>query len=91
MGPTAAVAALLEATARAWASLDPNVRLEYPIVPIHTKVWLGLAGIKHQADIDAFAPYALAAFGLSATDDALAITNGANLLPPPLNVVLILV
>lgn len=39
-------------------------------------MWLALAGILHQSDIDAFAPLAGPAFGFLPHDPALRITNG---------------
>lgn len=92
VGPEAAIRAILQATYEALAQVDgySALSVEELLSPpaldrqVFKKVWLGLAGILHQADIDAFAPFAREAFHISAEDDdALRITNGESELVPP--------
>ncbi|BGP19902.1 hypothetical protein JCM10213_008624 [Rhodosporidiobolus nylandii] len=77
VGAQGAIAAIL-AAARA-ASVDAGL----PALPPFERVWLGLAGVLHQADIDAFAPFACEAFGFAAGDARLRITNDGHLLASP--------
>lgn len=88
MGPTGAIAAILQATYRALAQVDGFARYEKeadaspppPLDrPVFKKIWLGLAGVLHQADIDDFTPFAREAFHFGADDKgALRITNGES-------------
>ncbi|ORY85980.1 hypothetical protein BCR35DRAFT_330682 [Leucosporidium creatinivorum] len=90
MGPTGAIAAILQATYQALAQIDGFARYEEltntspppPLDhPVFNKVWLGLAGVLHQADIDDFTPFAQEAFHFGAEDQgALRITNDGHLL-----------
>ena len=90
VGAAGAIDAILRATYQALDSLDPSIvgnvaqAGENGVRPlkfrhrIFKKVWLGLAGIGHQADVDAFAPHALEALCLEPEDNALRITNGST-------------
>lgn len=89
VGPEAAIRAILQATYEALAQVEGfgPLPLDELLAPpaldrqVFKKVWLGLAGVLHQADIDAFAPFAREAFHIDAEDDrALRITNGEG--PP---------
>lgn len=48
--------------------------------PLHLelfeRVWLGIAGILRQEEIDEFRPLATEAFGFQADDESIRITNG---------------
>ncbi|GAA6037681.1 hypothetical protein JCM8097_002282 [Rhodosporidiobolus ruineniae] len=79
VGHQAAIAAILAATSSALAQAD----LPPPPPGFFSRVWLGLAGVLHQADIDAFAPYAQEAFGFAPGDSALRISNDGHLLASP--------
>lgn len=86
MGPTGAITAILQATYQALAQVDGFASYEEqadaspppPLDrPVFKKVWLGLAGILHQADVDDFTPFAREAFHFGAENEgALRITNG---------------
>lgn len=98
VGASRAIDVILQATYQALASLDEQISIstraaelsKTPHPPpfdrrVFSKVWLGLAGILHQPDIDAFAPYARKAFHISddESDDALRITNGNSAIFSP--------
>ncbi|GAA5940288.1 hypothetical protein JCM3775_004421 [Rhodotorula graminis] len=90
VGPQVALATILAATRKALHQI-PDLSLPYdhrrePLFPpagFFTRVWLALAGILHQSDIDAFAPLAGPAFGFVPGDPALRITNDGQLLGAP--------
>ncbi|GAA5964140.1 hypothetical protein JCM3765_005352 [Sporobolomyces pararoseus] len=60
------------------APVDPELHLE-----IFERVWLGIAGILRKSEIDAFRPFAAKAFGFSAEDPRLRISNDGHLLAAP--------
>nr|CRX79218.1 hypothetical protein ls5931a1_00027 [Leucosporidium scottii] len=90
VGPMGAITAILQATYKALAQVDgfagyeeqANALPPPPLDrPVFKKVWLGLAGVLHQADIDDFTPFAQEAFHFGAEDQgALRITNDGHLL-----------
>ncbi|GAA5891501.1 hypothetical protein JCM8208_007304 [Rhodotorula glutinis] len=90
VGPQGALATILVATRRALHQI-PDLSLShdnhddsrFPPAGFFTSVWLALAGILHQSDIDAFAPLAGPAFGFLPRDPALRITNDGQLLGAP--------
>ncbi|GAA5903201.1 uncharacterized protein JCM6883_002727 [Sporobolomyces salmoneus] len=60
------------------APVDPEMHLE-----LFERVWLGIAGILRQSEVDAFRPLAAKAFGFTLDDDRLRITNDGHLLAAP--------
>jgi hypothetical protein len=44
------------------------------------RVWIGIAGVLHQPDIEAFQPFVRRAFGFEEGDGRLRITNGTSTL-----------
>ncbi|GAA5839213.1 hypothetical protein JCM9279_002629 [Rhodotorula babjevae] len=90
VGPDVALATILAATRKALhqipdLSLPHNAHHDHlsPPAGFFSSVWLALAGILHQSDIDAFAPLAGPAFGFLPQDPALRITNDGQLLGAP--------
>ena len=79
-----AIATILAATQEALGRVDLGSKAVLYDLPgalghaqVFKKVWLGLAGIGHESDVDAFAPLVRKAFNISGDDeDALRITNG---------------
>ncbi|GAA6055845.1 hypothetical protein JCM3770_004788 [Rhodotorula araucariae] len=89
VGPRVAISTILAATREALSqipdlapSLETRDPLRFP-PGLFSTVWLALAGILHQSDIDAFTPLACQAFGFSLGDPALRITNDGHLLGAP--------
>lgn len=84
VGHEVAISTILETTRVALASVDLSSKGDvYDLAgalgrrQIFNKVWLGLAGIGHQSDVDAFAPLVCKALNIAEGDeDALRITNG---------------
>lgn len=86
VGAAGAMQAILQATYEALSQVDGFAGVERrgreSLQPpldrqVFKKVWLGLAGVMHRADIEAFAPFAREAFHIPSDDDeALRITNG---------------
>ncbi|KAI5475094.1 glucokinase regulator family protein [Pseudohyphozyma bogoriensis] len=90
VGVEQALRAILVATAQALAELQLADAVDTVACPpalrrrVFKGVWLGLAGIGPQADIDAFSSHAHAAFLIPVGQvDALRITNDGNLLAAP--------
>ena len=87
VGPKGAVAIILAAARRALANI-PGLDFSADASPppplparFFSRVWLGLAGVLHQRDIDEIAPHAQEAFGIAGGDPALRISNGASAYP----------
>lgn len=78
VGADVAILTILAATRVALASLGQHDLVEaLEHHQVFGKVWLGLAGIGHQSDVDAFAPLVRKAFNIAEDDEcALRITNG---------------
>ncbi|GAA6020409.1 hypothetical protein JCM10207_002098 [Rhodosporidiobolus poonsookiae] len=84
VGVEAAIAAILAATSTALR--EAGFVVEEGALPwprFFDRVWLALAGVLHQRDIDEFAPHAARAFGFAEGDLALRITNDGFLLASP--------
>lgn len=79
-----AISTILDTTRVALASVDLGLKEvtgdwagDLGQRQIFRKVWLGLAGIGHQSDVNAFAPLVRQAFNIAEGDEeALRITNG---------------
>ncbi|GAA5960655.1 hypothetical protein JCM21900_005443 [Sporobolomyces salmonicolor] len=89
-GPQNALSTILQTTWRALQDLPGSLLFPVDRVtpePIHLhlfqRVWLGLAGALHQADIDAVREVASRAFGFAEDDARLRITNDGHLLAAP--------
>lgn len=85
VAPKGAIAIIIAAVRQALSKipeLDFSANAGTPPPPLpatfFSRVWLGLAGVLHQRDIDEIAPHAQEAFGIAAGDPALRISNGAS-------------
>ncbi|GAA5872726.1 hypothetical protein JCM1840_004501 [Sporobolomyces johnsonii] len=89
-GPQNALSTILQTTWRALQDLPGSLLLPVDRVtpePLHLhlfqRVWLGLAGVLHQADIEAVRGVACPLFGFAEDDARLRITNDGHLLAAP--------
>lgn len=91
VGERACVAEILHATRQALAQLPPHFDIDqvlgnddqnagnlYFSKRIFRSIWLGLAGIMQQSDVDLLAPHAIAAFKMEGAEQDLKITNGSS-------------
>ncbi|GAA5840298.1 hypothetical protein JCM11251_006688 [Rhodosporidiobolus azoricus] len=77
VGPHKAIEAILLATLSAFAGAG------VPVPASYTSIWLALAGLQNDTDVEAFRPHACEAFSFSPDDQALRITNDGHLLAAP--------
>ncbi|GAA5985220.1 hypothetical protein JCM11641_003636 [Rhodosporidiobolus odoratus] len=80
VGPRVAISTILEAVQAALH--DAGFPSALPS-GFFNRAWLGLAGVLHQADVDAFMPFVCEAFGFKLGDSAVKITNDGHLLASP--------
>jgi hypothetical protein len=86
VGSEVAIATILATTREALAQVDLGARSDlFDLAEalgdrqVFKKVWLGLAGIGHQSDVDAFAPLVRKAFNIAEDDESsIRITNGKH-------------
>ncbi|GAA5824235.1 hypothetical protein JCM5353_000360 [Sporobolomyces roseus] len=90
VGSQVAIRNILQTTWKALQNLETPLLLPVNKVdpePLHLelfeRVWLGIAGILRQEEVDEFRPLATEAFGFEADDERLRITNDGHLLAAP--------